>query len=121
MYTLRRPAVELRAFIEHYWFVLDEAEEPVDLRVEVFVDARADRSFNFGVPYRREVIGAETSLIGASNFDAQRLVPIRIEQHGRVRVCGVRFQLGGVGAFTRVSLAGWSGLTPPPHFVCDGD
>lgn len=48
MYILRRPAAQLRDFIEHYWFVLDVAGESVDLRVEVFVDARADLIFNFG-------------------------------------------------------------------------
>ena len=112
---LRLLAAQLRDFIEHYWFVLDVAGESVDLRVEVFVDARADLIFNFGTPYRREVIGGPAAEIAASNFDAQRLVPIRIEQHGRVRVSGVRFHLGGVGPFTTTSLAGWSGSTPPPE------
>ncbi len=84
------------------------------MRVEVFVDARADLIFNFGAPYRREVIGGATSEIAVSNFDAQRLVPIRIHQHGRVRVSGVRFHLGGVGAFTPSNLAEWSGSTPSP-------
>ena len=86
----------------------------MDLRVEVFVDARADLIFNFGAPYRREVIGGPAAEIAASNFDAQRLVPIRIEQHGRVRVSGVRFHLGGVGPFTTTPLAASSGSTPPP-------
>lgn len=114
MYILRRPAAKLRDFIEHYWFVLDAAGESVDLRVEVFVDARADLIFNFGAPYLREVIGGSTAKIASSNFDAQRLIPIRIEQHGRVRVGGVRFRLGGVGAFTRSFLAEWSGSTSNP-------
>ena len=117
MYILRRPAAQLRDFIEHYWFVLDVAGESVDLRVEVFVDARADLIFNFGTPYRRAVIGGPAAEIAASNFDAQRLLPIRIEQHGRVRVSGVRFHLGGVGPFTTTSLAEWSGSTPPPEAV----
>jgi AraC-like DNA-binding protein len=114
MYILRRPAAQLRDFIEHYWFVLDVAGESVDLRVEVFVDARADLIFNFGAPYRREVIGGPAAEIAASNFDAQRLVPIRIEQHGRVRVSGVRFHLGGVGPFTTSPLAASSGSAPAP-------
>ena len=117
MYVLRRPAAPLREFIEHYWFVLDAAGESVDLHVEVFVDARADLIFNFGAPYRREVIAGPTNEIGASNFDAQRLVPIRIEQHGRVRVGGVRFHLGGVGPFTSAHLADRSGRTCPPQMV----
>jgi AraC-like DNA-binding protein len=121
MYILRKPAAQLRDFIEHYWFVLDAAGESVDLRVEVFVDARADLIFNFGAPYRREVIGGAASEIAASNFDAQRLVPIRIGQHGRVRVSGVRFHLGGVGPFTSTSLAESSGSTPPPEVLFGPD
>jgi AraC-like DNA-binding protein len=89
----------------------------VDLRVEVFVDARADLIFNFGAPYRREVIGRSATEIAASNFDAQRLVPIRIEQHGRVRVSGVRFHLGGVGPFTSTPLAPSSGSALPPAML----
>lgn len=117
MYILRQPAAELRDHIEHYWFVLDAAGESVDLRVEVFVDVRADLIFNFGAPYRREVIGAAATEIAASNLDAQRLVPIRIEQHGLVRVSGVRFHLGGVGPFTAADLSAWSGMTPDPGEV----
>jgi AraC-like DNA-binding protein len=117
MYILRKPTAQLRDFIEHYWFVLDAAGESVDLRVEVFVDARADLIFNFGTPYRREVISGPAAEIAASNFDAQRLVPIRIEQHGRVRVSGVRFHLGGVGPFTATPLEDSSGSTTPPEVL----
>jgi AraC-like DNA-binding protein len=117
MYVLRQPAAELRSHIEHYWFVLDAVGESVDLRVQVFVDARADLIFNFGAPYRREVIGGPATEIAASNFDAQRLFPIRIEQQGRVRVSGVRFHLGGVGAFTTDNLSERSGSTPDPGEV----
>lgn len=116
MYVLRRPAKPLRDFIEHYWFVFDEGHGS-DLRVDVFTDARADLIFTFGVPYARTVIGGSTVEIGFSNLDAQRLEPIRIEQHGAVRVTGVRFQLGGVAPFTSVSLASWSGQTPRPDVI----
>lgn len=121
MYVLRRPALSLRDYIEHYWFVLDAAGESVDLRVDVFVDARADLIFNFGAPYRRGVIGGAAREIAQSNFDAQRLVPIRIEQQGRVRVCGVRFRLGGVAPFTQTHLAGITGSTPRPDAVFAAD
>ena len=117
MYVLREPEPMLREHIEHYWFVLDEAGEPVDLRVEVFVDARADLVFNFGAPYRREVIGGPSYELADSNFDAQRLVPIRIAQRGQVRVGGVRFHLGGVAAFTKARLAEFNGSTPRPDVV----
>lgn len=117
MYRLRGPAPELRPYIENYWSVSHEPGEEVDLRVEVFVDARADLVFNVGAPYRREVIGGETVEISASNVDAQRLVPIRIEQRGAVTITGVRFRLGGLAPFTRVRLDRWSGRTPPPRDV----
>ena len=48
MYLLRRPDAMLRDYIEHYWFVVDVAGASVDVRVEVFVDVRADLIFTFG-------------------------------------------------------------------------
>ena len=121
MYLLRQPAEPLRRFIEHYWFVDDAAGGDVDLRVEVFVDARADLIFNFGAPYRREVIGGPATEISHSNLDAQRLVPIRIAQRGTVRVLGVRFLLGGVAPFSDTHLADLCGTTAPPTSVFGAD
>lgn len=121
MYLLRRPAAILQDYIEHYWFVVDVAGENVDLRVEVFVDARADLIFNFGAPYQREVIGGQVQPVAESNFDAQRLEPIRIRQQGRVRVSGVRFRLGGVAPFTGTALDAWTGSTPPPEVIFGAD
>lgn len=120
MYQLRSPAPALRPYLEHYWFVAPEPGAPVDLRVNVFVDARADLIFNFGAPYRREVIGGEVGEHSASNLDAQRLVPIRITQRGQVRTSGVRFRLGGLGPFARVPLDAWTNRTPPPAAVLGG-
>ncbi len=117
MYRLRAPAEPLRAYIENYWFVSHAPGEDVDLRVEVFVDTRADLIFNFEAPYRREIIGRESSEHHRSNLDAQRLVPIRILQRGRVRIAGVRFTLGGLAPFTRARLADWSGQTPAPELL----
>lgn len=117
MYQLRPPAAALRPYLEHYWFVTPEPAAPVDLRVDVFVDARADLIFNFGAPYRREVIGGEVREHSASNLDAQRLVPIRIWQRGQVRTTGVRFHLGGVGPFARAPLDTWTNRTPAPAEV----
>jgi AraC-like DNA-binding protein len=117
MYALRAPAPALQPFIEHYWFVTHAAGVPVDLRVEVFVDARADLIFNFGAPYWREVIGGETVEHARSNLDAQRLWPIRIVQRGQVRITGVRFRLGGLGPFARAPLAAWTNRTPVPALV----
>lgn len=116
MYALRPPAPALQRFVEHYWSVTP-ADGPVDLRVDVFVDARADLIFNFGAPYLREIIGGPASEHRTSNLDAQRLVPIRITQRGMVRTLGVRFRLGGLGPFVRAPLRAWTGATPAPAEV----
>lgn len=117
MYQLRKPEPRLAPFIEHYWFVSQAPGESVDLRVDVFVDGRADLIFNFGVPYQRQVIGGATAEHARSNLDAQRLVPIRILQRGAVRVTGVRFRLGGLGPFVRGSLRVFTNHTPEPSAV----
>lgn len=117
MYVLRKPAESLRPYIEHYWFVSQAPGEIVDLRVDVFVDARADLLFNFDAPYQREVIGGATVERAHSNLDAQRLAPIRIIQRGSVRIAGVRFHLGGLAPFARDLLAPFTDLTPAPDLV----
>jgi AraC-like DNA-binding protein len=117
MYQLRSPAEALQTYIEHYWFVSQAPGEIVGLRVDVFVDARADLVFNFDAPYRREVIGGPTVELGASNLDAQRLTPIRIIQRGSVRIAGVRFRLGGLAPFAREALAPFTDRTPAPEEV----
>jgi AraC-like DNA-binding protein len=116
VYQLRRPDPALSAYVEHYWFVSPD-DGPVDVRVDVYVDGRADLVFNHGVPYRRQVLGGEEREIAASNLDAQRTVPIRITQRGRVRVCGVRFFLGGLGAFVPDSVKPWTNQTAEPAAV----
>lgn len=104
VYELRPPAPVLRRFIETYWFVASTPRDPVDLTVDVFVDGRADLIFNFEGPYQRATVGGETREVHTSNLDAQRLSPIRISQRGLVRTTGVRFRLGGLGPFARLSL-----------------
>lgn len=117
MYQLRPPAPALARHVEHYWFVTTPDGQPVDLRVEVFVDCRADLIVNFGAPYTREVIGGERVAYDRSNLDAQRLVPIRIAQRGLVRIAGVRFRLGGLGPFSRAPLVPFTNQTPAPSAV----
>jgi hypothetical protein len=133
VYALRTPAPPLQRFIEHYWFVNASARfacgsaarttlpsqhssdlASVDLRVEVFVDARADLIFNFGAPYIREVLGAAGPAAvehAHSNLDAQRVEPIRIHQRGLVRSTGVRFRLGGLAPFAIGLLRPFTGRT----------
>ena len=114
MYQLRPPALALAPYIEHYWFV-SSADGPVDLKVDVFVDGRADLILNFSAPYERTVLGSQaTRTITDSNLDAQRLQPIRIVQKGRVHTTGVRFRLGGLAPFVRVPLNTLTDTTPPP-------
>lgn len=91
MYELHPPAPDLAPFIEHYWLLRSTDEAPVDLRVNVYVDARADLILNYGVPYVRTVIGGERREISASNLDAQRLEPICIEQRGAIHAPGRTF------------------------------
>jgi AraC-like DNA-binding protein len=117
VYQLRSPAPPLQRYIEHYWFVTHAPDEVVDLRVDVFVDARADLIFNFGAPYRRELIGGASTEHQQSNVDAQRMVPVRIVQRGAVRVSGVRFRLGGLGPFTTDPLDVWTDGTPAPREI----
>lgn len=121
MYELRAPATPLRRYIEHYWFVAPAPGESLDLRVDVFVDARADLIFNFGAAYTRAVIGAASRRVHRSNLDAQRRHPLRIVQRGDVHLCGVRFQLGGLGPFARAPLSGFTDATPPPAAVLGPD
>lgn len=59
VYQLRTPATTLDRYIENYWFAAPAPGEHLDLRVDVFVDGRADLIFNFGAPYRREVVGGD--------------------------------------------------------------
>lgn len=118
MYQLRTPAPELLPFIEHYWFVTPD-EAPMRLRVDVFVDGRADLVFNHGDPWTREVIGGDTTSHDGPCLDAQRTVPIRVHQRGSVRICGVRFRLGGVAPFARAPLHPFTNHTPLPEAVFD--
>ena len=113
MYQLRPPHPDLAPYIEHYWFVT-AADGPVDIQVQVFVDARADLLFTYGAGYSREIIGGAATEHTASNLDAQRLVPIRILQRGLVHLVGVRFRLGGLGPFVRHDLRRFTNRTPPP-------
>jgi AraC-like DNA-binding protein len=115
MYQLRPPAPALQPYVEHYWFVAAPPGAPLDLRVDVFVDARADLVFTFGAPWSRRIRGGSPEWIDRACVDAQRLLPMVVEQRGDVRTCGVRFRLGGLGAFCRGPLAPWTGGTPAPR------
>ncbi len=121
MYRLHDPHDALAPYIENYWEVTSTPDAPVDLRVDVYVDARSDLIFNFGAPYARTEIGGEHRLVSRSTFEAQRLVPIRIEQRGDVRTRGVRFRLGGPGAFAVVPLRGVTGGSVEPSGVFGAD
>lgn len=113
MYSLRPPSAPLAGLIERYWFV-DARARPVELQVDVFVDGQADLVFNFGDPWWREVPGRPPEAHARSVIDAQRRHPMRVRQAGSVHIVGVRFALGGLGAFTPRSVGELTDQTPPP-------
>lgn len=113
MYQLAFPAPALAPFIESYWFVFKADAAPVELSVDVFVDLRADLVFNFGAPYTRAVHGERRVRVRASNLDAQRIRPIRIEQRGDVRISGVRFKSAGLSPFVTKRVDAWSDRVVP--------
>jgi AraC-like DNA-binding protein len=113
VYQLNRPAGGLAAYVEHYWFVSTRPGETLDLTVDVYVDARADLVFNFGVPYTRTVIGARPRLQEDANLDAQRIHPIRIAQKGAVVLTGVRFHTAGLSPFVSTPVHRWNNLVVP--------
>ena len=92
-----------------------EPGEDVDLRVEVFVDLRADLIFNFEAPYRRR-----SSVVRSPRTTVQpRRAAARADPDPAARcgpIVGVRFHLGGLAPFTRDRLAVWSGQTPSPSW-----
>lgn len=124
MYQLSSPAPALSPFIEHYWFVSATEARPFDLRVDVYVDARADLVFNFGAPYTRTVLDGRTAPLEqlASNLDAQRTRPIRIAQRGAVEIVGVRFRTAGLSPFVSQPVDGWTDRVVPldEAFGADG-
>jgi hypothetical protein len=97
-----------RRYIEHHWYVFTPGGAAFDLCVDVFVAARADLIFNFGVPYRRHIVGGRTRRIGHSNLDAQRLRPIRIAQRRDVVVTGMRFHTAGLMPFVSRGVDAWN-------------
>lgn len=117
MYQLRTPHTTLRPFIEHYWFVDGTPSDPLDLRVDVYVDGRPDLVLPIGATYARTVVGGATTHFGQANFDMQRTHAIRIRQQGLGRTTGVRFHLGGLGPFAVTELRGLTNTTPTPAAV----
>lgn len=117
MYSLRSPRETLRPYIEHYWFVHAPPGQPLDLTVDVFVDARADLVFNFGAPWTRTPHGGRARLVRGSVLDAQRLVPIKIRQAGQVVLAGARFHAAGLAAFVTASVHAWTGRVLPVEAV----
>lgn len=113
MYELREPDERLAPFVEHYWFVSSTPERPLSVSVDAYVDARADLVFTLGRGYTRTVLGEPPQWWDTSNVDAQRLHPLRVDQSGVLRLAGVRFRVGGLGAFTSADLSGWTGRVVP--------
>lgn len=119
VYALARPAPVLAPFIENYWFVFTPPGESLDLRVDVFVDARADLVFNMGAAYMRAEPGRAV-MLRHSNLDAQRVHPITIRQRGHIIVAGARFHTAGLAAFVP-SVHGWTNRVVPIVAAFGGD
>lgn len=120
-YRIIEPSPKLTSFIESYWLVQPNQDgTPVQLRVDVYPDARADLILNFGAPYLRTTPEATTEYQD-SNLDAQRTYPIVIHQKGEVEIVGVRFRVGGLGAFVGIPLARFTDCTPSLEEVFGSD
>jgi AraC-like DNA-binding protein len=110
MYEHYAPAPLLQPYIEQYWF-LRSARQSMVLEERIFVDARADIMFNFGVAYERQNLLGMSDLMTVAHIDAQREYPIAIAQQGVIDLVGVRFRPGGLAAFVRLPLHEASNLT----------
>ena len=58
------PHPDLADCVAWYWSVEATQSAPVDLRVDVYVDARADLVFNLGAPYHRTRLGHPRGMDG---------------------------------------------------------
>jgi AraC-like DNA-binding protein len=118
MYRFALPVPPLQPFIESYWWIRAGAN-PLTLHERVFVDAKADLLFNFGVAYTREHLdstGVQRQL-PISNFDAQRDYPVAIMQVGQVDLLAVRFRAGGGAAFMPIPAYELTNFTLTPADV----
>jgi AraC-like DNA-binding protein len=113
VYLLSQPAAALAAYIENYWFIQTTAQAPLELAVDVYVDARVDLIFNFGDPYTRARIGEQPRSHRDSNLDAQRIHPIKISQKGAMHVAGVRFHTAGLAPFVTAPVNRWNNRVVP--------
>lgn len=112
MYEIVFPDARLRPFVECYWFLKTRLRPPQQLEEVIFTDARADIVFVYNSPYVRRKPGeAAPQLVRASNVDAQRRYPVRIQQQGPIHLIGVRFRPGGLAPFVSVPVYELSGST----------
>jgi len=113
VYEIFFPAPPLRPFIECYWFLKARVRPPRQLEEVIFTDARADIVFVYSSPYTRTKATAAgpPQLMGASNLDAQRRYPVRIQQQGDIHLIGVRFRPAGLAAFVPLPVHELAGTT----------
>lgn len=108
MYQFSQPVPLLQPYIDNFWFLRTLGNGRQAISESIFVDAKADLIFNFGVAYERIHAGV-TELIAHSNLDGQRCIPISIFQSGAIELVGVRFKVGGLAPF----------LPMPIHLLSD--
>ncbi len=125
MYELEKPAEKIAPYIENYWCHCSEPGKPSDLLINAFVDAKTDLVLNFGCSYqRKQVFSSKTSVydeIVDSNIDLQKNHPIQIIQKGMMKICGIRFSAGGLGAFSKISLGEYNNQVLAISKVLEGN
>ncbi|MEM7734724.1 MAG: DUF6597 domain-containing transcriptional factor [Deinococcota bacterium] len=103
MYALYRPAAHLQHVIACYWLVDTVLPASQPLQETIFVDGRADVIFNYGAAYKRVMVATDKQVdVSTTSIDGQRNYPVKIHQIGHVKLVGVRFQVGGLAAVSRL-------------------
>jgi AraC-like DNA-binding protein len=110
MYKIFAPAPLLRPFVEMYMVYRGQVPEGRSMLGPVPVDGQSDLVFNFGDPYERAVgAGEAADSVRQAVFDGPRTAPMRLWQVGYHFAVALRFQPGGLSAFTSIPSCAVSG------------
>lgn len=111
MYQIFAPARPLRPFVEMYMVYRGQVPDGRSMLGPVPVDGQSDLVFNFGDPYERAVGASEEGdAVRRTVFDGPRTAPMRLWQVGYHFAVALRFQPGGLAAFTSVPAGAVSGV-----------
>lgn len=122
MYNIFAPAPRLRPFVEMYMVYRGLVPGGRALLGPVPVDGQADLIFNFADPYERTTGEQQTGerapgvdetdavdIVRGSTFDGPRTRPMRLWQVGYHFAVALRFQPGGLSAFTETPAREYRG------------